>query len=59
MPYALITLMATSIALAERSVVYATALAVQCAFYLLAAYGAWLDFKDPVRLGGGRGVVHG
>jgi poly-beta-1,6-N-acetyl-D-glucosamine synthase len=55
-PYALIVLMATSIALAERSIVYATALAAQCTFYLLAAYGAWLDFKESVRMGG---AIHG
>jgi cellulose synthase/poly-beta-1,6-N-acetylglucosamine synthase-like glycosyltransferase len=45
-PYALIGLMASNIALADRSVVYAVALAGQCAFYLLAGYGAWLDFKE-------------
>jgi cellulose synthase/poly-beta-1,6-N-acetylglucosamine synthase-like glycosyltransferase len=45
-PYALIALMASNIALADRSAVYAFALAGQCAFYLLAGYGAWLDFKE-------------
>jgi cellulose synthase/poly-beta-1,6-N-acetylglucosamine synthase-like glycosyltransferase len=44
-PYALLSLVATSIALADRSVVYRTALVVQCAFYLLAGYGAWLDLQ--------------
>jgi cellulose synthase/poly-beta-1,6-N-acetylglucosamine synthase-like glycosyltransferase len=42
-PYALIGLMVSSTVLAERSVVYAAALAFQCGFYLLAGYGAWLD----------------
>jgi poly-beta-1,6-N-acetyl-D-glucosamine synthase len=45
-PYALIALMASNIALADRSIVYAVVLAAQCAFYLLAGYGAWLDFKE-------------
>jgi biofilm PGA synthesis N-glycosyltransferase PgaC len=58
-PYALIVLMATSIALAERSIVYAAALAAQCTFYLLAAYGAWLEFKESVRMGASRGAIHG
>ena len=74
-PYALLTLLATSIALADRSMVYTAALTAQCAFYLLAAYGAWLDFKEslaPGRVrptaaapwisgwsGGGRGGIHG
>jgi cellulose synthase/poly-beta-1,6-N-acetylglucosamine synthase-like glycosyltransferase len=43
-PYAMLTLIASSMALADRSIVYATALALQCAFYLLAAYGAWLEY---------------
>jgi hypothetical protein len=38
--------MASNIALADRSIVYAVALASQCAVYLLAGYGAWLDFKE-------------
>jgi cellulose synthase/poly-beta-1,6-N-acetylglucosamine synthase-like glycosyltransferase len=42
-PYALVGLMASSIVLAEQSVVYAAALGFQCGFYLLAGYGAWLD----------------
>ena len=42
-PYALLLVMAASIALARRSLWYAAALAVQCAFYALAGYGAWLD----------------
>jgi biofilm PGA synthesis N-glycosyltransferase PgaC len=45
-PYALVTLMTASTALADRSFVYAAALVVQCSFYLLAGYGAWLDFKS-------------
>ena len=42
-PYALLTLMASSMALADRSIVFAAALGAQCVFYLLAGYGAWLD----------------
>jgi hypothetical protein len=42
-PYALLTLMASSMAIADRSIVFAAALAAQCVFYLLAGYGAWLD----------------
>ena len=45
-PYALVLIMAASMALANRSMVYATALLAQCAFYLLAGYGAWLDSRD-------------
>jgi cellulose synthase/poly-beta-1,6-N-acetylglucosamine synthase-like glycosyltransferase len=44
-PYALLVLMAASMALAGRSIVYAAALFGQCAFYLLAGYGAWLDLQ--------------
>jgi len=47
-PYALVALMASSIALADRSPVYAAALALQCAFYLLGGYGAWLDFRGTL-----------
>jgi cellulose synthase/poly-beta-1,6-N-acetylglucosamine synthase-like glycosyltransferase len=54
-PYALIALMASSIALAQRSIVYSAVLAAQCVFYLLAAYGAWLDFRDSA----GRRPIHG
>ena len=44
-PYALLALMApASCSLSARSSTRA-ALAAQCAFYLLAAYGAWLDFE--------------
>lgn len=41
-PYALVALLVSSAALASRHVIYAAALALQAAFYLLAAYGAWL-----------------
>jgi cellulose synthase/poly-beta-1,6-N-acetylglucosamine synthase-like glycosyltransferase len=44
-PYALLLLIASSMALAERSIVYAAALFGQCVFYLLAGYGAWLEVK--------------
>ena len=42
-PYCLLTLFAASIVLAAEHPVYAIALAAQCALYLLAGYGAWLD----------------
>jgi biofilm PGA synthesis N-glycosyltransferase PgaC len=45
-PYALIGLMAASIALAWQHPFYAVALVAQCVFYLLAAYGAWLEFDS-------------
>jgi biofilm PGA synthesis N-glycosyltransferase PgaC len=46
-PYALVTLLASNLALAGVHLIYAMALAGQCAFYLLAAYGAWLA-RDSV-----------
>ena len=45
-PYALMTLLVASMALADRSFVYAAALGAQCLFYLLAGYGAWLDSRS-------------
>ena len=48
-PYALLALMTSSIALAERHAVYAIALAVQCVFYLLAGYGACLEWRGATR----------
>jgi cellulose synthase/poly-beta-1,6-N-acetylglucosamine synthase-like glycosyltransferase len=42
-PYALLALMAASTALAGRHPVYTAALSVQCVFYLLGLYGAWLE----------------
>jgi len=44
-PYALLALFATSIALTGAHPIYALALAGQCAFFLLAGYGAWLEFQ--------------
>jgi poly-beta-1,6-N-acetyl-D-glucosamine synthase len=44
-PYALLTLFASSVVLAERAPIYAAALAGQCLFYVLAGYGAWLDVQ--------------
>jgi hypothetical protein len=41
-----VLIMAASMALANRAIVYAAALFAQCAFYLLAGYGAWLDSRD-------------
>jgi cellulose synthase/poly-beta-1,6-N-acetylglucosamine synthase-like glycosyltransferase len=43
-PYALLGLFVANLALAGRHLFYAFALAAQCALYLLAAYGAWLNF---------------
>jgi poly-beta-1,6-N-acetyl-D-glucosamine synthase len=45
-PYALLALMTSSIALAERHAIYAVALAIQCLFYLLAGYGACLEWRS-------------
>jgi cellulose synthase/poly-beta-1,6-N-acetylglucosamine synthase-like glycosyltransferase len=42
-PYALLALMAASTALAGRHPVYTLALSLQCVFYLLGLYGAWLE----------------
>jgi cellulose synthase/poly-beta-1,6-N-acetylglucosamine synthase-like glycosyltransferase len=44
-PYALLALFAASVALSRTHIVYALALAGQCAVYLLAGYGAWLEFQ--------------
>jgi cellulose synthase/poly-beta-1,6-N-acetylglucosamine synthase-like glycosyltransferase len=44
-PYALMALMAASIALASTQVIYMAALLAQCAFYLLGGYGAWLELR--------------
>jgi poly-beta-1,6-N-acetyl-D-glucosamine synthase len=48
-PYALLALMTSSIALADRHAIYALALAVQCLFYLLAGYGACLEWRSAAR----------
>jgi cellulose synthase/poly-beta-1,6-N-acetylglucosamine synthase-like glycosyltransferase len=45
-PYALLLLFASSIALAATHPLYAIALAAQCLVYLLAGYGAWLEFRS-------------
>jgi cellulose synthase/poly-beta-1,6-N-acetylglucosamine synthase-like glycosyltransferase len=42
-PYLLLSLLVASLALAGEHPVYALTLAAQCALYLLAGYGAWLD----------------
>jgi cellulose synthase/poly-beta-1,6-N-acetylglucosamine synthase-like glycosyltransferase len=44
-PYALLVMIASSMALAGRSAFYTAVLVVQCAFYLLAGYGGWLDLR--------------
>jgi poly-beta-1,6-N-acetyl-D-glucosamine synthase len=44
-PYALIALLAASIALVGQHPFFALALIAQCAGYLLGGYGAWLDRK--------------
>jgi poly-beta-1,6-N-acetyl-D-glucosamine synthase len=43
-PYALLMLFAASVALSATHPLYAIALAAQCVVYLLAGYGAWLEF---------------
>jgi biofilm PGA synthesis N-glycosyltransferase PgaC len=48
-PYAMLALFTTSIALATAHPVYALALAVQCLLFLLAGYGAWLEFQATPR----------
>ncbi len=45
-PYALIASFASSLALAPAHAFYGACLALQCAFYLLAGYGAVLDARD-------------
>ena len=47
-PYAMLALIASSMAIADRSLVYAAALLVQCVFYLLAGYGAWLEGRGRI-----------
>ena len=49
-PYALLALLAASIALAGEGAFYAAALAGQCVFYLLAGYGAYLEWRDDHRV---------
>jgi hypothetical protein len=44
-PYALLTLLVSTIALASQHPLYLTALVVQGAFYLFAAYGGWLESR--------------
>ena len=44
-PYALLTAIGSNMALAGHSIVYGITLAAQCALYLLAGYGAWLDHR--------------
>jgi len=48
-PYVLLSLFAASVALAAAHAVYAIALAAQCTVYLLAGYGAWLEFTRAPR----------
>jgi cellulose synthase/poly-beta-1,6-N-acetylglucosamine synthase-like glycosyltransferase len=52
-PYTLLLLFGSSVALAGQHMVYALALTAQCALYLLAGYGAWLELQAtlPDRLG--------
>src|SRR2546430_17182583 len=54
-PYALLALVISSIAIADRSFLYATALIAQAVFYALAVYGAWLERRD--RIVGGRAAA--
>src|SRR4029077_15122319 len=48
-PYALLALFTTSIALAGTHPIYSLALALQCGLFLLAGYGAWLQFPGTPR----------
>jgi poly-beta-1,6-N-acetyl-D-glucosamine synthase len=45
-PYALIALLVSSAVLARHSAIYAAALVAQLLFYVLAAYGAYLERRD-------------
>jgi poly-beta-1,6-N-acetyl-D-glucosamine synthase len=45
-PWALVALLVSSIALADDGWLYSLALAAQAAFYALAALGAWLEARD-------------
>ena len=47
-PYALLALVISSIAIADRSFLYAAALIAQAVFYSLAVYGAWLERRDRI-----------
>jgi len=42
-PYALPTVFVLSLLLARHSALYGAAFGIQCGFYLLAAYGAWIE----------------
>jgi biofilm PGA synthesis N-glycosyltransferase PgaC len=67
-PYALLGLLAANIALAAEGAFYAAALAGQCVFYLLAGYGAYLEWRSneraraavrqPVAAGLGKSVLN-
>src|SRR5262249_47268788 len=48
-PYAMLTAIGSNMALAGRSILYSITLAAQCALYLLAGYGAWLDHRATAR----------
>jgi biofilm PGA synthesis N-glycosyltransferase PgaC len=56
-PFALLILIAASTMVAERSLLYSVALALQCTVYLLAGYGAWLDLRGRTT-GRGSEAVH-
>jgi hypothetical protein len=45
-PYVLLAMFVANIALAHTHLFYALSLAAQCAFFILAGYGAWLDHKS-------------
>jgi poly-beta-1,6-N-acetyl-D-glucosamine synthase len=53
-PYAMLTLFAASLSMADRHLFYRLALAAQVAFYLLAGYGAMIELRARVRLGAAR-----
>jgi poly-beta-1,6-N-acetyl-D-glucosamine synthase len=58
-PYALLGLLAANIALAGESAFYLVTLIAQCAFYLLAGYGACLEWwRSSVTMSTGKGVVN-
>jgi poly-beta-1,6-N-acetyl-D-glucosamine synthase len=57
-PYALLGLFASSLALASTHPLCALALGAQCGVYLLAGYGAWLEFSAaPAAAAGDHGAA--
>jgi hypothetical protein len=58
-PYAMLTVFAASVSLAERHVFYRLALAAQVAFYLLAGYGALVELRSRASAAAGAAATDG